>query len=127
MANKENKKSEQPVHNKKEAMLAALEKTMGIVTKACKLTGVGRTTHYDWMRDDKEYKKKVEELENVALDFAESKLMKNIDSGDTTATIFYLKTKGKKRGYGDQMGIDLKVHEMPKNVNIGLKVHKREE
>lgn len=83
----------------KSKMLQALEKSMGIVTAASKKSGIARSTHYDWMNDDSEYKKKVEGLADIALDFAESKLLQSIKNNSDTATIFYLKTKGKKRGY----------------------------
>ena len=83
----------------KNAMIEALVKSLGIVTTACKSVKISRETHYRWMRRDKKYKARVEDIENIALDFAESKLHKQIGKEDTTATIFYLKTKGKKRGY----------------------------
>jgi len=85
--------------DKKKEMLIALEKSLGVVTSACKAVGIDRTTHYLWMNNDEDYKKSVEELSEVALDFAESQLHKQIKGGNTTATIFYLKTKGKKRDY----------------------------
>lgn len=40
-----------------------------------------------------------EEVEYSTLDFAESKLLQLLDMGDKTAIIFYLKCKGKSRGY----------------------------
>jgi hypothetical protein len=83
----------------KKAMIEALEKSLGIVTTACKIVKIERNTHYRWMREDEEYKEAVNGIEDIAIDFAESKLHSQIDKGDTTATIFYLKTKGKKRGY----------------------------
>jgi hypothetical protein len=83
----------------KRAMLEALEKNLGIVTGACMQVGIARSTHYLWMTNDPEYKTAVEEIENLTLDFAESRLHNKIRDGDTTATIFFLKTKGKKRGY----------------------------
>lgn len=89
----------------KKAMLDALEKSLGVVTAACRAVGIGRTTHYLWMQDDAEYKKAVEELGDVALDFAESQLHQQIKSGNSTATIFYLKTKGKHRGYVERQEI----------------------
>ena len=52
-----------------------------------------------------EFDKKVKEIENIALDFAESQLHKQISEGNTTATIFLLKTKGKKRGYIERQEI----------------------
>ena len=86
-------------NDNKMKMLEALEKSLGIVTTACKLVGIARETHYRWMREDAEYKVAADSISDVVLDFAEIKLHGLIDSGDTAATIFYMKTKGKKRGY----------------------------
>ena len=83
----------------KKAMIEALEKSLGIVTTACLSVGINRKTHYDWLKNDEEYKSQVLAIEDMTIDFAESHLHKKIKGGDTTATIFYLKTKGKKRGY----------------------------
>lgn len=83
----------------KRAMIEALEKSLGVVTTACKIVGIDRTLHYKWMKEDKEYADEVLSLSEMVLDFAESKLHNLISTGDTTATIFFLKTKGKKRGY----------------------------
>lgn len=80
-------------------MIEALEKSLGIVTTACISVGIDRGTHYNWLKNDEDYKAKVNAIEDMTIDFAESHLHKKIKGGDTTATIFYLKTKGKKRGY----------------------------
>lgn len=86
-------------HPKKRAMLNMLVRSLGVVTTACNAIGINRRSHYDWMEVDAEYRKAVEELNELVVDFAESHLHKRIKEGDTIATIFFLKTKGKKRGY----------------------------
>ena len=89
----------------KKAMIEALEKSLGIVTTACKQVGIARMTHYDWLKNDENYREAVESIADLALDFAESALHKQIQSGEVTSTIFYLKTKGKKRGYIERQEI----------------------
>ena len=89
----------------KERMIEALTKSLGIVTNAVKVTGISRTTHYAWMGKDPEYRSRVEEATDAQIDFVEGNLIQRIQEGDTTATIFYLKTKGKKRGYTERMEI----------------------
>lgn len=91
----------------KRAMLEALEKSLGVVTTAAKSVGIDRSTHYKWMESDTDYKAAVESLADVALDFAESQLHKQIQNGEVSSTIFYLKTKGKKRGYVEKQEMDL--------------------
>ena len=83
----------------KKALISALTATLGVVTTACKNADVGRTTFYKWYKEDKEFAKEVDDISNITLDFAESKLHQLIDEGNISAVIFYLKTKGKKRGY----------------------------
>ena len=83
----------------KKNMLSALEASLGVVQAACVLVGIDRKTHYRWLAKDPKYKAAVEEMTDIALDFAESKLLLQIKSNNTAATIFYLKTKGKTRGY----------------------------
>lgn len=80
-------------------LLKKLEASLGVVTTACKMAKVDRSTHYIWKDEDAVYRELVDDLSNVALDYAESKLHKNIEKGKETSIIFYLKTKGKARGY----------------------------
>ena len=89
----------------KKNLLAALEKSLGIVTNACRKVGCNRSTFYDYYAKDMKFKKAVDDIQNIALDFAESQLHKQIQDGNTTATIFLLKTKGKKRGYIERQEI----------------------
>jgi hypothetical protein len=108
--------SEQNLTLKKEAMIQALEKSLGVVTSACRSVGISRTTHYEWLQSDPEYNKAVQSLTDLALDFAESKLHSLIHEGDTTATIFYLKTKGKQRGYIERQEVSTEL----KSINITI-------
>lgn len=101
----------------KNQMIEALKKTLGVVTPACEIVGIARSTHYRWITEDEDYKKSVEELLDFQIDFVESKLFENINNGDTTSTIFYLKTKGKKRGYIERQEID---HKFEKPIFNGI-------
>ena len=90
---------------KKDNILKALEQSLGVVTTACKAVGISRAVFYEWQKKDSDFSAAVAELDNVALDFAESALYKQIQEGNTSATIFYLKTKGKNRGYVERTEI----------------------
>ena len=103
----------------KKAMVEALEKSLGVVTTACKTVGIARSTHYLWMNTDDEYKQAVEDISEVALDFAESQLHKQIKEGNSTSTIFYLKTKGKKRGYVERQEIT-GADGLPSNIQVEI-------
>ena len=84
---------------RKKAMLEALKKNAGIVTRAAQAIELDHTTHYRWLKDDPDYSAAVAELDNIVIDLAEAALLSKIKEGDTTAIIFFLKTKGRKRGY----------------------------
>ena len=105
-------------HNKKEALLKALEKNLGVVTTACKQVEVSRATFYRWLNEDSEFNKQVTSIQDVALDFAESRLFEQIQDGSTAATIFYLKTKGKRRGYVERQELEHTGGEKPVNIKL---------
>ena len=90
----------------KKQMIKALHETLGVVSPACEMVNIARSTHYRWMELDEKYRKEVESVQEFQLDFVESKLFENIGNNDTTATIFYLKTRGRKRGYIEKQEID---------------------
>ena len=108
-------------HIKKESILKALEKSLGVVTMACKSADVPRSTYYKWLKEDEEFAKAVKDIENIALDFGESQLHKQIGDGNTSATIFFLKTKGKKRGYIERNELDITSGDEPIKINVNIK------
>ncbi len=86
-------------HLKKGQLLKALEKSLGIVSTACEAVSISRTTYYKYYNEDEDFKRSVDSISDIALDCAESQLFELIKAKNVTAIIFYLKTKGKKRGY----------------------------
>lgn len=121
----------------KRKLLDMLKTTLGVVETACQRAGIGRTTHYDWLKRDKKYRAEVNSIEDVALDFGETQLHKlmmgytqpdtkvflNSDSKqpilvpivkhigpDAGAVIFFLKSKGKKRGYVEKSQVEHSGH-----------------
>ena len=95
----------------KNQLLAALEKSLGVVTAACKMANIDRSVFYDYMQKDPEFKKKVEDLEDYCMDFVETQFLKNIQQGNTAEILFYLKTKGRKRGYTERQELDIKTEQ----------------
>ncbi|MBT6230483.1 MAG: hypothetical protein HOI47_27895, partial [Candidatus Scalindua sp.] len=81
-------KKQQKQHLKKEQFIKELESTMGVVSQASKRCGIDRTTPYRWANEDDDFKEKMEEIQNVVLDFAESKLYELVDEKHPTAIIF---------------------------------------
>lgn len=88
---------------RKEQFLKALNAGYGIILTACEAVNISRNTYYKWKREDDEFRQRVEEIQESQIDFVESKLINAINANDTTAIIFYLKTKGKKRGYTEKI------------------------
>ena len=108
-------------HIKKESLLKALETSLGVVTEACKKSDTPRSTYYKWLKEDEDFKIAVRDIENIALDFGESQLHAQIRDGNTSATIFFLKTKGKRRGYIERSEMDLSSGEEPINISLNIK------
>tara|TARA_R100001244_G_scaffold11860_2_gene14026 strand:+ start:4071 stop:4445 length:375 start_codon:yes stop_codon:yes gene_type:complete len=91
----------------KEQVIEALKKSLGVVTHALGTLNLSRTNYYKWIKEDAEFAREVEEIQNEALDFAETALFDQIRDGNPQSTMFYLKTKGKKRGYTERSELDI--------------------
>jgi hypothetical protein len=86
---------------KQEVVLKTLRSQAGNVSKACAAANISRETYYRWLDSSDEFKQRVEEAMEELIDFAESILMTMIKNKNTAAVTFFLKTKGKHRGYGE--------------------------
>ena len=92
---------------KKDNFLKALKNNLGNISQACKSSKISRQTYYRWIDDDVEFEEQCKNVEESLLDLAENRLLEKIDKYDTTSIIFFLKTKGKKRGYVEKQEFEL--------------------
>ena len=84
--------------------LLASDRASGNISIAAQLSGLSRQTIYNWRQDDFEFNYEVDQaIKNgkiIIADIAEQALLKRINSGDTTAIIFTLKSLRSKY-YGE--------------------------
>lgn len=104
-------KRDENTAKKKENLLNNLDKSYGIVSQACKKSKISRKTYYNWLNADETFKECVNDILENQKDYVESKLLENIRGNDTSAIIFYLKTKAKDRGYTDKTEVSMFVEQ----------------
>lgn len=80
------------------------------ITAACAALNITRQTFYTRKAKSKKLQELIEEADESLLDFAESKLVEHINNNDITSLIFFLKTKGKKRGYVERTEHDVNAN-----------------
>ena len=90
--------------DRQELFLKHFRDSHGIVSYACQKVGITRTCYYKWRENDPKFKERAEEVEEETIDVVESKLLSAINND------FYLKTKGKKRGYVERVEQDVNVN-----------------
>lgn len=98
--------TEQEREQQKTAVVAEIIRCKGFKTVACTNVKLNPRTFRQWMADDEEFRQAVEDAVEIARDFrddkAEQKLFEQVEGGDTTAIIFYCKTRLKNRGYTER-------------------------
>ena len=92
---------------KKKLMIENLISTLGNITRSAEKTGIDRTTHYDWLENDEDYKEAFEGIEDYQVDFYEDALKLLVKDKNPSAIIFALKCKGKKRGWTEKQDISI--------------------
>lgn len=99
--------TEQEREQQKTAVVAEIIRCKGFKTVACTNVKLNPRTFRQWMADDAEFRQAVEDAVEIARDFrddkAEQKLFEQVEGGDTTAIIFYCKTRLKNRGYTERV------------------------
>ena len=103
---------------KKQSFINALHDAFGNVSKACKTIGINRTTYYNWKEADEDFKNAVDSIDEYIIDTVENSLFEQIKSKNTAATIFYLKTKAKQRGYIERTEIEQNTTIQVPTINI---------
>jgi len=85
----------------------ALTKSCGMLTKTKDILGCSRQTVYNYIDKYPELSDYIEDIEETKLDRAIEKLDELIEQGNVAAIIFFLKTKGKKRGFTESSQLDI--------------------
>lgn len=84
---------------KDELVIKALFASGGVITYAARALGMERQSLSTRVNASDILRTAADEAVERNLDIAENKLLTKIDRGNLVAILFYLKTKGKRRGY----------------------------
>tara|TARA_R100001594_G_scaffold17746_2_gene35890 strand:+ start:4737 stop:5075 length:339 start_codon:yes stop_codon:yes gene_type:complete len=101
----------------KKRMLEALEKSLGVVTTALKACDLSRTNYYKWLKEDEEFSKSVNEIENISKDFVKSKYYECVKDKVPSVVLHAAKTK---LGWNETNKLDITSDEQRIKININL-------
>lgn len=85
------------------------------VKDTCKELNINRGTYYLWIKNDPLFKEQCDMIQEGLIDLAESQLMTNIKNGKEQSLLFFLRCKGRDRGY-----VEKKEVEHSGNVSVNI-------
>ncbi len=88
----------------------ALQEARGVISDAAESLGCSRQTIYNRISREKSLREAHGDAMEGLKDIAEQALYHQIEAGNITAIIFFLKTRGRDRGYGNEPSTKLDVH-----------------
>lgn len=103
---------------KKKVFLSEYLKNNCNVSAAAEATGINRVTYYKWLKTDAKFAEQIQETTEHLYDEVEKALLQRIKEKDTTAIIFFCKTKMKNRGYVEKQQLDVKADVTEKILTI---------
>ena len=86
-----------------ETIIQVYEKKGCNIAATCNALGISRRTFYNWKESNKKLAEALDSTYEGIIDFAESKLIEHIQNDDIQALMFFLRTKGKSRGYVEKV------------------------
>ncbi len=90
----------------KELFPKVLEKNRGRIYETCRELNISAETFYQWKKRDLAFKKACKEVEYKLVDYAENKLWEHIENGCVKSLLYFLKAKGRKRGWDAKVDPD---------------------
>lgn len=96
----------QDFKERKEKFLQALQKYNGLISYACDDVCVSVSFYYALMKRDPEFKRRVLEIQERQIDRVERKFLEKCEAGDIYCLLFYMKTKGQRRGYIERQQVE---------------------
>ncbi len=98
-------------------IIDALKKTEGNISAAARSLGASRATIHKRINEVESVKEEYDSVNEANLDLAENELIdlvKDKEHKDHFGALkFYLRTKGRGRGFGDRSEVDLNVNKLP--------------
>jgi hypothetical protein len=110
------KKAEIISPKSKSYFIRCLKEKNGILTEALVKSHHTREWYNACIKTSPVFKRKVESIFEETLDYVEAKLLKAVEEGNTSAIMFYLKCKGKGRGY-----IEKSDKELSGNIEVTIR------
>lgn len=91
----------------KRRMIDAMGKHLSVVTYAAKEAGLQARSHYNWMRDDDDYRKEILELRQERVDFAVRKMLELVEDKDYRAIDKVARCNGGFDGWRDDLNVSV--------------------
>lgn len=97
---------------KQKAFLELFPQKKYHIGKTCDEIGISRASFVLWRKEDPWFEEQLQDCYERRKDDYENDLRVQSESGFATSTIFFLKTKCKDRGYGDEDNINITDNEI---------------
>jgi hypothetical protein len=90
----------------------------GMITKVATIMGCSFVKLKKYIEENEKVKDAINTIDDAVIEEVESHLMDNIKGGNVAAQIFFLKTRGKKKGYIEDERADLSKLQQPVQITF---------